>query len=163
MTDFPSVVDDIEPAFRRLVQSDPFRLDHKPSPVPKGRAGVYCLYGSDHRPLYVGRGRDVRQRLANHRSTSVTSASLAVKMARIEAQKPAHYKRETSPDYLLAHCQAFADAFARALARIRDMQVRYVELGGEDNGVHQAVLEMYAACKLGTLINCGGYNTFETS
>ena len=163
MIDVTSVIADIKPAFRRLVERDPFRLDQKPSPVPKGQAGVYCLYESDRRPLYVGRGRDVRQRLANHRSTSVTSASLAVKMARIEAQKPARYRTETSPAYLLEHCEPFADAFRGALARIRDMQVRYVELDAKDDGVRQAVLEIYAACELGTLVRCGGYNTFETS
>ncbi len=43
------------------------------------------------------------------------------------------------------------------------MQVRYVQLDAEDDGVRQAVLEIYAACELGTLVRCGGYNTFETS
>ena len=75
MLDFDSAIDDVKRDFRRLIEMEPFRLDTRPSPVPKELPGVYVLYESD-RPLYVGRGRDVRQRLANHRSSSVTAASL---------------------------------------------------------------------------------------
>lgn len=158
MTDFA----DIKPAFRQLVERDPFRLDRNPSPIRKGQAGVYCLYESD-RALYVGRGRDLRQRLANHRSSSLTAASLAVKMARIEARQPARYTSETKAETLLTTCPPFKAAFERARARIQEMQVRYVEMNDGEDGVRQALLEIYAACELGTLVRCGGYNTFRTS
>lgn len=37
MSDFASAIDGIEPAFRRLVGMNPFRLNEGPSPVPAGR------------------------------------------------------------------------------------------------------------------------------
>ena len=85
MSEFASAIDSIEPSFRRLVEMNPFRLEQVPSPVPAGRPGVYLLSESD-RPLYVGRARDVRDRLSNHRSSAVTQATLAVKMARSDLQ-----------------------------------------------------------------------------
>ena len=162
MLDFASAIDDIKPAFRRLVEMDPFRLDKLPSPVPKELAGVYILYESN-RALYVGRGRDLRKRLANHRSSSVTAATLAVKMARIAAKTPATYKSARKAANLLKICPTFKAEFERATARIRAMQVRYVVIEDEDDDVRQALLEIYAASELGTLERCGGYNTFKTS
>ena len=162
MLDFASAIDDIKRDFRRLLEMDPFRLDKRPSPVPKGVAGVYVLYESD-RALYVGRGRDVRNRLANHRNSSVTAASLAVKMARIEAKTPTTYKPDRKAENLLKTNRTFEAAFHRARARIRDMQVRYVDTDYDDDDVRQALLEIYAASRLGTLVRCDGYNTFKTS
>ena len=92
VSEFASAIDSIKPAFRRLVEMNPFRLDQVPSPVPAGRPGVYLLSESD-RPLYVGRTRHVRGRLSDHRSSAVTRATLAVKMARIAAKRPATYTR----------------------------------------------------------------------
>ena len=90
MSDFASAFDGIKPAFRRLVEMDPFCLDEVPSPVPAAHPGVYLLSESD-RPLYVGRTRDVRGRLSDHRCSAPTRATLAVKMARIAANRPATY------------------------------------------------------------------------
>ena len=159
MLDFATAIDDIKSTFQRLVEMDPFCLSTRPSPVPKGQAGVYILYESD-RPLYVGRGRDLRKRLANHRSTSVTAATLAVKMARIAAKTPTTYTPTHKAANLLKTNPAFKAEFERATTRIRAMQVRYVAI---EDDVRQALLEIYAASTLSTLTRCGGYNTFETS
>ena len=43
------------------------------------------------------------------------------------------------------------------------MQVRCVVTVRDDNDVRQALLEIYAASKLGTLERSGGYSTFKTS
>ena len=162
MLDFATAIDDIKSAFQRLVEMDPFCLSTRPSPVPKGQAGVYILYESD-RPLYVGRGRDLRKRLANHRSTSVTAATLAVKMARIAAKTPTTYTSAHKASNLLKTNPAFKAEFERATTRIRAMQVRYVAIEDDIDDVRQALLELYAASTLSTLTRCGGYNTFKTS
>lgn len=72
VSDFTSAIEDIRRDFRRLMESEPFRIDERPSPVPK-KAGVYVLYEGD-RAVYVGRGRDLRQRLGNQRSSSPSAA-----------------------------------------------------------------------------------------
>ena len=43
------------------------------------------------------------------------------------------------------------------------MQIRCVVTEHDDNDVRQALLEIYASSKLGTLERSGGYNTFKTS
>ena len=162
MVDFASAIDDIKRDFRRLIETDPFPITKMPSPVPKELSGVYVLYESD-RALYVGRGRNVRQRLANHRSRSASAASLTVKLARIAANRPSKYKSATKAENLLKTDSIFAAAFWKARERILAMHVRYVDTKYDDDDVRQALLEIYAASKLRTLERCGGYNTFKTS
>jgi hypothetical protein len=52
--------------------------------------------------------------------------------------------------------QLFAPLFAAAKKRVENMKIRVV---GVDDPVEQALFEIYAADRLGTL---GRYNTFET-
>ena len=166
MSDFASAVDGIQPTFQRLVEMDPFRLDEAPSPVPDAQPGVYLLSESG-RPLYVGRTRDVRGRLSDHRSSAVTRATLAVKMARIAANRPATYTPGNSARHLYSHDPTFRTRFDEARARICAMQVRWVD---ETDDVRQALLEIYAAVDLDTILRegpeagrVGGYNSFRTS
>ena len=107
MQDFTYAIRTIEPTFRQLREmDDPFRVDKCPSPVPTGLAGVYSLSEAD-RPLYVGRTRDLRNRLSDHRSSSVRRATLAVKMARRHSRLHANYKGNRSAVYLDAHDPLF--------------------------------------------------------
>ena len=145
---------------------NPIRLDEVPSPVPTERPGVYLLSESD-RPLYVGRTRDMRGRLSDHRSSAVTRATLTVKMARIETNRPATCAAGNSARDLYRHDSTFKTQFGRARRRIRAMQVRYVI---ENDDVRQAMLEIYASVELGASLrewpdagHLGGYNSFRTS
>ena len=163
---FASAIANTKPAFRRLVGMDPFRVDERPSPVPVGTAGVYVLSEPD-RPLYVGRTRNLRNRLSGHCSSSVNRATLAVKMARIGADRDANYKGDRSAKYLYENDLNFRAEFDKARQRIGAMQVRYV---AERDDVGQALLEIYAAVELDTLLRVGseagrsgGYNSFRTS
>ena len=72
---------DVKRVYNQLVNTEStFRVDQVPSPAPEA-AGVYVL--SERRSaVYVGRTGNLRKRLADHRSSSVTRATLAVKMAR---------------------------------------------------------------------------------
>ena len=163
MLDFASTIDDIKRDFRRLIETDAFLITKRPSPVPK-LPGVYVLYESD-RAVYVGRGRDVRKRLANHRSSQASAASFTVKLARIAAKTPSTYTSATKAENLLKTDPTFKAAFERERERILAMHVRYVVTDYDDDpeDVRQALLEIYAANELGTLVHCGGYNTFKTS
>ena len=166
MSGIASTIHSIEPAFRRLVEMNPFRLDQVPSPVPAGRPGVYLLSESD-RPVYVGRTRDVRGRLSDHRSSAVTRATLTVKMARIAANRPPTYTPGNSAKHLYRHDLTFRTRFDEARARICAMEVRWVD---ETDDVRQAMLEIYAAVELDSILRegpeagrVGGYNSFRTS
>ena len=164
MQDFICAIRTIEPAFRQLRDMDPFRIDQYPSPVPPRLAGVYSLSEAD-RPLYVGRTRNLRNRLSAHRSSSVRRATLAVKMARLHSHLPANYKRNRSAVYLHKHDLRFRAEFDKARERISALQVRYVR---EHDDVRQALLEIYAAIQLDTVainstLDDSRYNSFSTS
>ena len=118
-------------------------------------AGVYSLSEAD-RPLYVGRTRNLHNRLSAHRSSSVRRATLAVKMARLHSGLHANYKRNRSAVYLHEHDPLFRAEFNKARERISALQVRYVR---EHDDVRQALLEIYAAIRLDTI----RYNSFRTS
>lgn len=154
MQDFSYAIRTIESAFRRLRDMDPFRIDQYPSPIPTAFAGVYSLSEAD-RPLYVGRTRNLPNRLSAHRSSTVKRATLAVKMARLHSDLPANYKRSRSAVHLHKHDRRFRAEFDKARERISALEVHYVR---EDDDVQQALLEIYAAIRLGT-----PYNSFRTS
>jgi hypothetical protein len=81
-------------------------------------------------------------------------AVFAFRLARAETGKTvAAYSREGSRSTLLSDPQ-FAEAFLRAKARIRNMELRYVE---ETDPLRQALLEIYVAVVLRT-----PHNDFET-
>ena len=156
-----AAVDDVKRKFDRLVNMAPtFRVSAvRPSPAP-AKPGVYVL-SEGKRARYVGRTGDLRARLADHRSSAVERATLAVKLARTAARKPATYRRGTSARKLYDNDPAFRAAFHRARARISTMWVRYVVVPeDEDDGVRQALLEIYAAVALRTLQSDGGFNSF---
>lgn len=142
-----------EASFRHLVARPLVRMGQHRSTTPK-RAGVYVIV-EQNRAIYVGRTRDLRRRLNDHLSSSVSKAALAVRMARCDTGLRASYKREHSARHLLKTNEAFRRAFDSATERIRAMRVRYVI---EEDDVRQALLEIYAAVQLDTR-----YNSFRTT
>ena len=157
-----AAVDDVKRKLDRLVNKAPtFRVDAvRPSPAP-AEPGVYVL-SEGNRSLYVGRTGNLRARLADHRSSTVERATLAVKLARTTAGRPATYRRGTSARKLYDNDLTFRAAFQRARARISAMRVRYVVVAeDEDDGVRQALLETYAAVTLRTRERDGGFNNFR--
>jgi len=81
-------------------------------------------------------------------------AAFAIRLAReATGQVKASYKSEGSRAALVKD-DAFCAAFANAKARIRRMQVRFVE---EPDPVRQTILEVYVAVVLQT-----PYNDFDT-
>lgn len=125
--------------------------------LPKGMplSGIY-LFSEEAKHLYVGRSNRLRARIRRHgvEASRHNVAAFAFRLAR-EAMgyTLATYRTEGSRHQLVED-SAFAEAFLRAKARIREMAVRYVE---ETDQITQALLEMYVAIVLGT-----PYNDFET-
>ena len=151
----------MKPDYTQLVNpASTFRVERVPSPAPEA-AGIYVL-SEGGRDVYVGRTGNLRRRLADHRSSSVMRATLAVKIARIKAKKPANYKSGSGAKHLYKNCPTFRAEFEAALKRVRAMQVRYLKVPeNKDEGVRQALLEIHAAVKLRTLERDGGYNDFK--
>ncbi|MBI1804752.1 MAG: GIY-YIG nuclease family protein [Ignavibacteriae bacterium] len=118
-------------------------------------SGVY-LFTERGAHLYVGRSNRLRDRIRRHGAVNSRQnvAAFAFKIARQETrQTEATYRTEGSRKQL-AEDPAFAEAFLAAKARIREMNVRFVE---ETNQLRQAILEIYAAVVLET-----PFNDFDT-
>jgi hypothetical protein len=81
-------------------------------------------------------------------------AALAFRIAREETgNMVASYRPEGSREHLIQDPE-FSGAFTRAKARIRDMEVRFVE---EPDQLRQTVLEIYVTVALST-----HFNDFDT-
>ena len=150
---FAAELEIVEASFRRLVAQPLVCLGGHRSTTPK-KPGVYVIIEQD-RAIYVGRTRDLRRRLNDHLSSSVSKAALAVRMARCDTGLSANYRRERSARHLFDTDEDFRAAFNSATERIGTMHVRYVV---EENDVRQALMEIYAAVQLET-----PYNSFRTT
>lgn len=145
-------VEALDPSFQALLSQAPATCEHLPRDIP--RRGIY-LFSESERPLYVGRSNRIRKRLQDHSrpSSGHNSASFAFRIARevtgkmkaTYSQKGSRAELENDPEFRLA--------FDAAKARVRAMEVRYVE---ETDPMRQALLEMYAALSLKT-----PYNDFD--
>lgn len=116
--------------------------------------GIY-LFSDDAIHLYVGRTNTLRSRLQNHcrPSSPQNKAAFAFRLAReATGQLVASYQTNGSREQLMEDPQ-FAQAFADAKDRIRQMSVRFVE---ERDPIRQCLLEVYAAIVLQT-----PYNDFD--
>jgi hypothetical protein len=114
---------------------------------PKSPA-IYVFY-FENIPVHVGRTKNLQQRLRGHVANSHYSASFAFKRARAETGIKATYRKGEGRADLLAD-PLFADAFAKALSEVADMQIRYLEV---PNPIDQYLLELYAALELKTSLS----------
>ena len=150
---FKSYVELLEPLFQQLMRTPAARVASLPADMP--RAGVY-LFSEGSRHLYVGRTNRMRARLQEHCRAGSThnSAPFAFTLAReATGRSAATYAAEGSRQSLERDPE-FRTAFERAKARVRRMDIRFVQ---EGDPTRQALLELYAAIALGTR-----YNDFDT-
>jgi predicted GIY-YIG superfamily endonuclease len=150
---FKQFVENLHPCFERLMQKPPLKMAALPSKLPEK-----CIYllseGRNH--LYVGRTRRLRQRLRQHsiEAAQHNQAVFAFKLARgATGRLTAAYSTKGSRKAMCAE-PAFAEAFQQAKARVRNMDLRFVE---EADPTRQALLEIYASVVLRTK-----YNDFNT-
>ena len=152
-SNFAEVVESLEPSFQRLLEMYSVLTTTLPIDTPK--SGIY-LFTENGKHLYVGRSNRLKSRVRNHgaESSKGNVASFAFKMARLQTgNKIATYKRENSRKSLMQQ-PTFVLAFEEAKARIRKMEVRFVE---ETDQLRQSVLEMYVIVALDT-----PFNDFDT-
>lgn len=125
------------------------RRDGKPlKPLPEAK-GVYCFY-EDDKPLYVGRTRNIRKRVLQHRRLSGrhNSAAFAFNIAKKEFEKNHPCKDLSRAE--LSKNPIFDDIFTEAKKRVRKMSVRFVKI---KDPIEQTVFEVYAHMELGTPFN----------
>jgi len=150
---FKHYVESLHPSFEQLMQMVPIKLTVLPRRLPE--KCVY-LFSEGDQTLYVGRTRRLRQRLRQHCNAGSlhNQAVFAFRIAReMTGRLTATYSVKGSRIALSAEAQ-FAEAFTQAKARVRNMDLRFVE---ETDPLRQALLEIYASVVLGTK-----YNDFDT-
>src|SRR5258708_8465030 len=123
---FKQYVEVLHPSFERLLSMLPIKITALPKNAPQK-----CVYlfseGNDH--LYVGRTRHLRNRLRQHSIPGAqhNQAVFAFRLAReVTGNLIAAYSVEGSRVALCADSD-FALAFTRAKARVRNMDLRFVE------------------------------------
>ena len=158
---FSAALDEARRSLDRLLDANPVPAGARPSPLP-ARSGVYLFSEPDAGYLYVGRTRNLRARIRQHcpgrmppRGSVAPGATFAVKIARKSTGAVPTFQRRGGLRDLFANDETWRTAFAAAVERIRNMEVRYVE---EADPLRHAVLELYAMIELRT-----PFNTFETT
>ena len=150
---FISHVETLKPQLKSLLSMPAITPVTLPSKM--FRKGVYLLSeGEKH--LYVGRSNDIKKRISGHSRPGAThrTAALAFRLAReATGNLIATYKNGEGSRSTLMEDENFVAAFDAAKARIRKMNLRFVE---ENDPVRQALLEIYVAVVLNT-----PYNDFD--
>ena len=150
---FKQFAETLHPSFERLMKMTPLKMSALPTRLPEK-----CIYllSEEANHLYVGRTRRLRNRLGQHSIAGAqhNQAVFAFRLAReMTGRTAASYSAEGSRTALSAD-PAFSEAFSQAKARVRNMDLRYVE---EADPLRQALLEIYVSVVLGTK-----YNDFDT-
>jgi hypothetical protein len=146
---FRGHIEAMEPSFKALLDMDPVRGSAIPRDAPS--RGIY-LFSERGKDLYVGRSNRIRKRLQDHcrPSSGHNSATFAFRIARKATGKLVATYSKKGSRVELEKDPVFAAAFTKAKARVRAMNIRYVE---EVEPVRQAILEMYVALSLQTPFN----------
>lgn len=127
--------------------------------------GIYVFY-EGCRPRYVGRSGKVdgnpgmmRRRIQQHsqNKASHNKAALAFRMAERKAAK-CGIKRGLRSRSDFQKDKEFKPFFDKAKAEVREMKIRVVEI---TDAIEQTVFEVFAALKLKTTVQQGGYNDFD--
>ena len=150
---FAGVIESLHPSFEKLLHMAPVTTTTLPRGMPS--SGVYLFTEGTHH-LYVGRSNRMRSRIRRHGVATAKHnvAAFAFRIAReATGNTQASYKPEGSRKDLVQQ-PVFARAFSEAKARIRTMEVRFVE---ETDQLRQALLEIYVAVALAT-----PFNDFDT-
>lgn len=120
---------------------------------PSETEGIYCFY-ENGKPLYVGRSRNIRERVLQHRrrSSGHNAAQFAFNIAKKRFEK--NHPCEKLSREGLSNDDEFACLFTEAKDRVRKMSVRFVKI---KDPIEQTIFEVYTHIKLET-----DFNDFET-
>ncbi len=150
---FNLYVETLHPSFERLMSMSPLSMAALPKRLPE--KCVY-LFSESEKHLYVGRTRRLRNRLRQHSIAGAqhNQAVFAFRLAReMTGNLLAAYSTKGGR-LALSIDPIFAAAFTKAKARVRTMDLRFVE---ETDPLRQALLEIYVSIVLETK-----YNDFDT-
>lgn len=151
---FLRYAESLHPSFERLMEMHPVTIPSLPGGEPS--SCVYLFSENSHH-LYVGRTRNLRNRLRQHSSPAAqhNQAVFAFRLAReATGRLEAAYTGKGRRAELAKNDPEFSAAFKAAKDRVRKMDVRYVE---ETDPMRQALLEIYVSIVLQT-----PYNDFRT-
>jgi len=150
---FVAHVESLRPQLEKLLAMDSVKPSSLPREMPK--RGIYLLAEAG-KDLYVGRSNDIRNRIGGHCRVGAKqgTAAFAFRLAReATGNLDATYKQgEGSREGLMKNA-AFANAFIEAKARVRAMDLRFVE---ENDPIRQTLLEVYVA-----VVRSTPYNDFD--
>lgn len=151
--EFKQFVELLHPSFEQLVAMKPVTAAAIPPHAP---SSCIYLFSEGDRHLYTGRTRDLRQRMRQQSlpGSQHNQAALAFKLACQDCGKSAVRYVKGEGRAGLAADPEFAVAFTAAKARVRAMELRFVE---ELEPTRQALLEIYVSVALST-----PYNDFNT-
>lgn len=124
--------------------------------LPKN-GGIYVFYERKNTPVYVGRTKNIRQRIQLHTraSSKQESATFTFNLAKQEYRTLFPDKKKTTRKLLMNEIE-FIPIFNLQKERVREMYMKFII---EEHDILQTILEPYFAIKLQTYPN---YNTFET-
>ncbi len=147
--EFRHLIDSLEPSLRALRAMDPVTATTLPRVMPE--RGIY-LFSDGPRHLYVGRSNNIRRRIHLHcrPSSQHNQATFAFLMARKRTGRASATYTPSGSRAQLAEDALFGPVFTDCKAKVRRMQLRFVE---EKNATRQALLEIYAATVLKTPFN----------
>lgn len=150
---FKQFVESLQPSFERLIDMKPVTAAAIPAHAP---GSCIYLFSEEGRHLYAGRTRNLRQRMRQHSlpGSQHNQAAFAFKLASENCGKTAVKYVKGEGRAGLAVDPTFAPAFTAAKARVRMMDLRFVE---ELDPTRQALLEIYVSVVLST-----PYNDFKT-
>lgn len=149
---FDALIGEMGPLLDQLTSAPakPFR-DQVSVPTSPG---VY-VFSEGPNPIYVGQSRNLRQRLRQHTSPkshenqAPLAFNIALKDAAAQELALPKTRKQIEAD------AAFQPLFAAALGRVRDMDVRFIEI---EDPVVRTVFEIYASRALET----DEFNSWET-
>jgi hypothetical protein len=150
---FKSYVEALHPKFASLIEMNPIKI----AKIPKGAPSkAIYLFTENGQHLYVGRTNHFRNRMRQHSIPAAqhNQAVFAFRLARQQTGRILVAYSSEGGRVALSKDPDFAQAFTAAKARIREMDLRFVE---ETEPLRQALLEIYIAVALNT-----PHNDFET-
>jgi predicted GIY-YIG superfamily endonuclease len=143
--------------FDNLKKAELIKLSESSKVVLPKKGGIYVFYEGTEKPIYVGRTKDIRQRIQLHTrdSSKSESASFTFILAKIEYKLIFKLEKKQTRKVLMDNAE-FIPIFTKQKERVKNMHLKYIL---EEHDILQTILEPYFAYKLKTYPE---YNTFET-
>jgi hypothetical protein len=149
--EFKAKCDSVPNLFAKLMDSPRKKVGDSCARVP----GIYVFF-EGNLPIYVGRTRNLRQRMTAHVTQRHNSGSFAFRLLRKKLGLPTSYRKEGSR---LQIQELHAGEFSRQIARVRRMEFCFLEVS---NPIEQYLLELYAAMELSKLNQAIDMQDFDT-